>query len=214
MEFILNNRSIVIIANNFNPSIINRHWLIENKILEDSDFREQSLFAENISQIITDDFNILVLIQQLQFTINNGEKTKSSLEKLAKIITLLSHTPFSAIGVNILYLLDASNDSVLQKSNKLFSKPDINLYKSFFNTPDSKFGGYMSRDFIGSRLKLNINPVRVMTHPNIDSNKDYIQFSFNFHIQLNATNPTELLLNSINNWEKYFEFAKAVTESF
>ena len=59
--------NVVIIARQFNPSIISQHWLIKNNILAEDDFEDGSVFSPVMVNVQSKVCHILVLPDQLQF---------------------------------------------------------------------------------------------------------------------------------------------------
>ena len=64
-------------------------------------------------------------------------------------------------------------------TRRLFSVPNNALFARF-EGGSAKFGAYMSREFGGFRLRLDIKPLRVALAPD-GVEEDRLQFNFNFH---------------------------------
>ncbi len=198
---------VVVVASQFNPSIITQHWLIKNNFFTEDEFSPDCVFSSLVADIRTDQFNILVMPERLQFTpkVENTDVQSSLItSKLGKIIAQLPHTPFSALGFNFLWLIDTEADSQTKVSRKLFFKQESNLYKKF-DTDDANFGAYMSKDILGCRLKLDIKPVRMLIK---DDNRSLLQCAFNFHLDLPDEEKHSIILDFLPNWTK----AKAISQ--
>src|SRR5215471_4775408 len=59
--------AVVIVAQQFNPSIINQLWLVRNEVLADADFQDGSLYSDLVVQVRSRLFHMLVIQEQLQF---------------------------------------------------------------------------------------------------------------------------------------------------
>lgn len=217
MSYSIENRNIVILSKGLAPTRLSREKLIQNGIVVAEEEIVDSIFAENLCQVITSNFNLLVLPHQIQFTITSDNNINLSLTKLNKIVELFSEYHFIALGINFIYGISSENNDQMAKSNFIFSKPSESVY-AHFQTEDSKFGGYMSRDFNNSRLKLHISPTKQIRYNSasiVESVSDeYLQFSFNFHIDLNTSNNTLQLKDSISNWNLFSDFSKEVVNSY
>lgn len=168
----------VIVAHQFNPSVVNQVWLVDNDIVARDEFQEGCVFSDMVVNVNAKDFSLFVSPEQLQFVPKDGgQPIAETLRRLEKLVEGIPHTPFSGLGLNFVWI--ASDIDINALSRKLFFVPDSALYNAF-DTKDARFGGYMSRDFNGGRLRLDIKPV-TLTVRETGVSVDRIQFSFNFH---------------------------------
>lgn len=170
--------NVVIVAKNFNPTIVDKHWLIVNGIMDEHEFEEGCFFTPVVSHIISETFSLLILPERLQFSIKKELDDEQSLivYKLGKIVKTLPHSPYSAAGLNFTLHLDV--DSNFPEFNrKFFFINDSQLYHNF-DDENARFGAYLSKDFFCSRLRLDVKPV---TLSDTITKKEMLQFSFNFH---------------------------------
>lgn len=199
----LKNQSIVILANLFNPSIFKSHWLIKNKFLDESEIGNESVFAQQVCDVKSNNFEMLVTMDRLQLkTSYDIELSESILPKtLIPIIERLSEVPYTGIGINFDWLIGAENPLAMKDLNKkLFFKGDMELHNAF-NKEDAFFGGYFSTDFEGTRLKLDVKP--------ISEGKEML-FSFNYHVG-NVTDYHQIL-KSIESWNEFKYHSKSIIE--
>lgn len=181
-------KTIVLIAQSLNPAIFSESWFIKNKILEAEEFTPStdSIITAQFAQIFTSHFDILVLPDQIQFTLKVDES--KSIQKIIDTIQK-SQIEFKLLGINFNYFIEGAD------TKALFYNTSNSTYKSF-NEPNCKFGAYLSKDSIfTSRLKLDIKPVT-----RSDSNKELLHYAFNYHINLN-TNPT--ITSILDNWSEF-----------
>jgi hypothetical protein len=205
-------QSIVILAQNFNPSVFNQHWLVSNNFLDEKDILPNSLFTPAFAQIISSKCNLLVLPEQLQFSSTNLDYTETNLNNcLIPILRKLQETPYKAVGINFNWFInDEGNKTICDLSRELFYRKDSDIY-SKFDTNDARFGIYLSKDFDGVRLKLDIKPIKFAE---IGSSivKDYIQLSFNFHMDLGPDNYFENLIAVLKKWDSFRKESENLTK--
>lgn len=102
MQAVKIDTNIVIVANQFNPSIIDRLWLVRHQVLTEDDFLEGSISVPIVSQVRSKHFNLTVLPDQLQFSpIKEIDAPADVVRiKLGLIVDKLPETPYTAIGAN------------------------------------------------------------------------------------------------------------------
>ena len=195
--------NVVILATNFNPSIVSSVWLLSKGICNADEILPNSFNTPQFSQIVCTDFQILVLPDQLQFskTANfQGDFTKVIKDKLSRILKELPEVPYRSAGINFHWFVNESNADISVLSRKLFYNSESKIYNEF-NNPSSQFGAYLSKDFSGSRLKLDIKPV--IFAENNQTPISAIQFAFNFHTDFVGENLHQNVLNYLNKFEEY-----------
>lgn len=204
--------SAVILAQSFNTSIFNHYWLINKGIIGIDKIQPNSLIVPGMSQIFTPDFSLQVTQEQLQFAaINNDfEKFEHFLNNsLTKIVETLPEIPYRALGINFTCLISDTEKSISDLSRELFYTPQLKI-NSFFEDSNSRFGTYLSTNFLDSRLKLDIKPV-TLNDANPQLKKEFIQFAFNFHIDINGN--YEMLLKNLRNWNLYYKEMNLIVNS-
>lgn len=186
--------AVVIAARQFNPSVIKQLWLVKRGVLSEDDCTEGCVFSDEFVQVRTAQFNLLVVPPQLQYspTVVVEEEQQQIVTKLGTIVKELPHTPYSAIGLNVTWNLTPTDHDISGMTRRLFYQPDKPLFQ-IFDTPDSHFGSYLSKDFQGFRLKLDVKPVHIAAE-DVPAHVE-IQFSFNFHHDLNENAAEEIQAN-------------------
>lgn len=203
-------QNIVILANNFNPSVINHHWLITNKLLSESDILPNSLFASNGIQLSTEKFNLIVLPDQLQLNIINSKDGVEVVNMfLLPLVDKIQGTPFRACGINFNWFISDSDKNIHSLSKEYFYNKNLSFINDF-NDDTSKYGVYLSKDFNGSRLKLDIKPIsaRKVDEP---LTSDYIQLAFNFHKDLHVEKFHQELIDFLAKFNIYFSESENIT---
>lgn len=192
---------VVLLARLFNPSVLSQMWLSRNGILDaEGTVKSNSIFAENLVQIVTDEFVLAVLPDQLQFIPNVAPDAQQMLvqAKLGAIINKLPHVPYRAVGLNFNWHMIPDDGDVPTVTRQLFAGRSDGVFERF-SDPNARFGTYLSKDFGPFRMKVDIKPVNVET---MDGDKeDRIQFGFNFHAALpQDQDAAKAALDRLSHW--------------
>jgi hypothetical protein len=173
----------VIVAQQFNTPIITQLWLVRNGILTDEEFQEGSIFSDVLVQVRSIPFQMLVLPDQLQMvpTVPPDQEQDILVQRLGRIVRHLPHTPYKAIGLNFAWHLTPADGDIARLSREMFFVPDRPLQRSFADE-NTHYGGYLSKDFLGFRLKLDVKPVAVPVAGGRLENR--LHFGFNYHCDL------------------------------
>lgn len=201
MEVELIDRNITVLAELFNPSIFNEYWLRKNKIISDDvAITPASIFTQQFVNLQTNVFSASIMPNQLQFSY----QSEDNINILIKLIDALPHIPYKAIGINFTYFLPITSDDGSNASRTRFTNDRTRLY-SEFGDDNCRFGAYLSKDFSGSRLKLNILPVKAQKYTGVEVER--LQYAFNFHSDLIKENSFEELKSKINSIQTFAQYA-------
>lgn len=173
--------NVVVVAQQFNPSVFSQLWLVKNHILEEGDFRDGCLFSDDVAKIESRQFGLLVVPPQLQFRPTLSDEGESDIVAgvVGRIVRTIPHTPYKAIGLNFVWHVWSDDGDMHQLSRSLFFASNSSLLSDFADAKDVMFGGYASRDFGECRLRLDMKPIfnQVNGEP-----EGRMQFSFNFQV--------------------------------
>ena len=86
----------VVLASQFNPAVVDRHWLISNGILPEESLAGQSIFLPMMAQVVAAPFDLLVIPQRLQFEPHGDNPGQVVREKLGLIVERLPVPQFRA----------------------------------------------------------------------------------------------------------------------
>jgi hypothetical protein len=174
--------SVMIIAQNFNPSVASQLWLVRNRVVGEGDFLPGCIFTDVLVQVRARRFSLLLTPEQFQFVPAAGEADPQPLieETIGRIVRALPHTPYRALGLNFTWHLTPECGDVAALSRALFFVPGRPLFRDF-DTPDASFGAFLSRDLLGFRLKLDVKPVAAFPERAAEQR---LQFLYNFHADL------------------------------
>lgn len=190
----------IVILGNFKPSKYDKLFFIKNDLIKEVDFLENSMFMTEISIIETNNFVINVTQQQIVISAKNPNE-ETTIQNIASAIINDDNNYINAIGYNFKWFMFIDND-LNNFTKKLFYTPTNTVINKHFNTDDTMYGYYVSKDYEYSRLKLDIKPLLVHQ---VDTNvkRNVLNFDFNFHIERNSYSNEELskLLLDYNKFE-------------
>ena len=202
----------VLTASHFNPSVFSELWLYRNGIVNETELESAShkIFSDGVCQIITEEFSLLVLPNQIQITVSDpisGGQFVS--ERMVKLVNLIPHTPFAGAGLNFIW--NGSADDVGDYSRKLFFN-SLSPWAHQFDTPDCRFGGYYSKSVLDCRMILDCKPtIDLRDDPKVEA----IHLNFNFHKDVFLASAIEMISAHLANWSKAYEMShKMATEAF
>jgi hypothetical protein len=194
--------NVVVVANQFNPSIVTQLWLVENELVSRDDFLHGGFFTEVVANVPTRQFGLFVTPPQLQFAPapDSEDQQRIITDKLGRFLQLLPHTPYSAIGLNFVWHLKPEDGDTARVTRELFFREGFPLFRAF-DSPDARYGGYLSKDALGCRLKLDVKPIAITSPEGVDNR---VQFSFNFHYGIihNAESPVSQIQRVLDQWNQ------------
>lgn len=207
--------SVVVVAHQFNPSVVSEVWLDRHGLLREEDKQEGCIFTDAIVNVRSRNYNLLVTPDQLQFSPKGAPEAHQPLiiANVGAIIELLPHIPYSGVGLNFIWHFDPRPESVAVASRRLFFRAEVPIFRHF-QSEDSQFGSYLSKDLFGGRLKLDIKPViRTAIQPSEARLTPGINFAFNFHRDLKPEeNQAELIRGMLARWNEASEVAELIAK--
>jgi hypothetical protein len=204
--------SVVVVAQNFNPSVANQLWLVRNGVVPEGDFLPGCIFTDLLVQVRARRFSLLFTLEQFQFVPAPGEENPHALmqETIGRIVQTLPHTPYRALGLNFTWHLTQEGGNVAALSRRLFFAAGKPLFREF-DVPDATFGAYLSRDLLGFRLKLDVKPVSV---PPSTAAAQRLQLLYNFHADLpEGEDAVARLQQHLRRWGEAAETARSSVAS-
>jgi hypothetical protein len=198
----------VLLAQQFNPTILKQSWLERYGILATGDLESGSLFSDVLVQVRSRQFHMLLLPDQLHFmpVVPAAEQQRLIVDKLGGIVVRLPETPYRALGLNFVWQLTTADGNKKRSARDLFFIQGSPLYDRF-NAEDARFGAYLSKDFAGFRLKLDIKPIVI---PGGDQTESGLQFAFNFHVDITSENSAPQIIERLGQWEEVLREAEGI----
>lgn len=209
--------SIVIIAKQFNPSIVSQLWLTENELVKRDDFGSDSMYSEMIVNLNTKNFILLVTPEQIQVTPTNDNTWHESVGFCKKLASTLPHTPYTAVGLNFVWILDPEDLPFSDFNSKCFKNENLAFLNQYNDISDFRFGTYFSGDVFGCRMKVDIKPVRLHSVLNNEREvKEFMQFAFNFNhdIESKGKNVIKELQDHLDLWENSLTLSRTIVGNF
>lgn len=196
--------TVVLVANSFNLSIFSQIWLLQNNILLEDEFGQDSIYTPAMINISSDKFELMILSERIQLKIpNNGDAADLVQRVIGGIVEKLPHTPYTALGLNFSHLLTVSDSQQIINATKNMFLCSNNPLSDDFSSADALFGGYLSKDMFDARFKLHINPVVVK------NGKLSLLMNTNLHKDASNAEKIKLVLAS---WGDVHTYAQSLAE--
>jgi len=199
MKLILTDANIVVLASNYNPSIVSKDWILEKGIITENptNFAHTPGFShfESENYILTVSENrLLARVRKI-----NDLNVADLPDIVHKYVGSLPETPYTAIGFNYKWIIhpekQEKNIAGLFKDVFLNQKHKIKFTHAIGNA-NYTLGGIVYSMYEEFRFKANI-----------EFNEEGL-FSFNYHLSLDLTKPRhEQLYNAILKHGKTYEHA-------
>ncbi len=204
----IKNINIIVLANNHNPAISTKDWLIKKEIFnkEPIKFLNTEVFSafENNDYIFQVDEKRLLLQAKNPSSANIDDLG----QKINKYVKTLPETPYIALGFNIKweYQQSVPEEKIIEVlKNQFCNKPS--KIKTALNTDEFKFGGIFIFNEKSNQITLKINP---------DTNKERFIADFNCHHKISQVE-NELRRKEINNFTsellKFYNDAKNILDN-
>ncbi len=205
--------ALVLTAQSFNPSIITDTWLQHRSILSLDDLVGARVFSPDVTQFQTDQFQVLVILPKMQitFSTHNVENCIDGPRNVVtKIVKLLPHTPYKALGINFNYKISQPEKQDYATFNRaLFGQGSCPLLDEF-KEADARFGRYLSKNYGSARLRLDIKPIKPKPEK-----REFLSFDFNFHHDLEETARDTLpqeITRLLNTWDSLREYSETLVK--
>jgi hypothetical protein len=183
----------VVLASVFNPSVFRDSWLRDAGVLEDDEPLPGFLFSDQAVHLPTARFTLTVVPPQLQFAPSDPATARPLVPRIVgELVRRLPHTPLTAVGLNYVWNVDPEDAPMPEVTRRLFLPANSPLAADFA-ADDALFGLYCSKNVDECRLRLNIKPLP----------DQKIQFSFNFHRDVNGPGSAEAICAVLDRWVEF-----------
>lgn len=178
MELSLIEKNIVILGN-FKTEKFDKLFFVKNNVFNENDFLDNSIYTKEFSIIDTKNFTINITQQQIVIISKNLDH-QSEIQNIASEIIKKQDDTINAIGYNLKWFMLFEN-KLNEFTKEIFYSPSNKIINKYFNSDDTIYGYYVSKNFQYSRLKLDVKPLIVQK---IETNEEItvLNFDFNFHI--------------------------------
>jgi hypothetical protein len=204
------NSNVVITSTALSPSMFSQIFFVKNNVIAENEFLEGSIFSDQFCQVSTKEFHFISFQgANMQFSLRLGSDVGGQFvaDKLMSIVRGLGPIRFAAVGINFGWLEGADEPAVNAIGRRLFFNRGQIPY-THFDGPDARFGAYMSKDFLGTRLKLDMQPVIALLPPAHPAHK--FSFAFNFHKELGADNSADSIGELLSRWDELKQYSLTI----
>jgi hypothetical protein len=210
MELVISNA--VVTSPGLNPAVFTQMFFARTGVVHEEEFEPGCIFSDQMCQVNTNRFNLIAIpTGMIQLTprldLENAGQLVS--EKIGAIVRALGQIQFVAAGLNFIWFEGESEQDVNRISRRLFYRQGVIPFTDF-NEPDARFGGYMSKDYQGMRLKFDIKPVLAQKPPD-PAQLHRLSFAFNFHKDIGADNQLESIEQALTLWDEAKRHAETIT---
>ena len=168
-----NSANIVILASNYNPSIISKEWLYQRGIFTES--VDNFFHTPMLALVENQNFGFLVDEQRLQLVIKRVTQdaliTSNAIAQ--RFVDTLPETPYKAVGLNYTYTLTAKTCNL----RTLLTPKPAKLSALF--SPDYQIGAMIVFPFESFVATFTATPSLTMEQP--------VRIAFNFHANVANT---------------------------
>lgn len=193
--------TVVLVANGFNVPIFNQLWLHKNGIILESEFGANSLFTPAAVNVVTDDFELLVLAERIQLKLLKLERSDEIIQRVVvRIVEQLPHTPYTALGLNFGFRLTPEDERRFVEMTRLIFFCDKHPLLSEFSEGNSLYGGYLSKDIFGARMKLHMTPTK---------KQGKLSLLLNFNVHKDTSKPDEIA-QMLRSWMTVHEYVDSL----
>jgi hypothetical protein len=182
MALELTQQTIVILANQFNPSIFREAWLERLGVYSQDELTGNVVYTPMFCQV-SGDVTLLVVNDRAQFMTSRPDGGRVA-ERSRLIVDALPQTPYSAIGLNFIWTFVPDGRSVAEVSAQLFRPPIHNLFDA------ATIFGLTGRGVSGNAtLVATATPYQ-----------DRIEIKFNYHFDLSTDNTLDDARGALASW--------------
>lgn len=201
--------NVVLASNNINTSSFTQYWFIKKGIIQENEFLPDSMFIPGLTNVSTQDCQITILPDKIQFALKNDSIEiceRCVREKFSKFVDVMDNISINAIGLNFIWRVEDNSQSFHQFSKTLFCKD--NAISSFFAVDDARYGAYFSKNYDEvTRLKLDIKPIHSKENGAI---VEYLLASFNYHSDVNIDQMKDHLMGQLSKWPNLLKNSQEV----
>lgn len=193
----------------FNPTKYDKYSFIKHEIVTEEQITSDSLFLQDFSRVIFPNFVFQVSENRMLVSIIDAD-IKDIKEVLTKIIQIENFEIISS-SINLEYLLSLETDNDTLEISKNFRNEKNKIQQKHFSSDDCQFGFYASKNFLNTRLKLDVHPSNLQSEY---ENKKIILFDFKFQNEFNIaeTNNQLKLIEIINNYDSLKEECEKIIQ--
>jgi hypothetical protein len=206
----LYSQNAVIVARQFNPTVVSDRWLFRHDIVRDEEMSDGSFFTPPAARIATTLFDLLALNDRLQLT-PKPDHRDVAIERVVAIVSLLRHTPYAAVGVNLHWLVEMSPDAVADYSRRTFFVADT-PFGNAVQGEAALFGGLVFMSALGGRVRVDVRPTSALD--DIEITETGLLARVNYHFEVpEDIEPSEFVIDSLRRWGDMEAHSRQIVDS-
>lgn len=203
----------VVVAQQFNPTVVSQKWLEEIELLRPGEIKGDFAFTSAFTQFATDQFRFLLIPDRVSIglLVPPDQQQALLLERLAKLVQYVPHTPYTGLGLNFTFQVDPDDGDTARYTRGLFFDPGRPLCKAF-DAPDARFGGYFSRSALGGRVKLNVKPAMAKLEKGAERHFVVLEVNLHYDIEIEK-GAADRIVKYLENWDAARSLAEELVET-
>ena len=203
----------IVLVGSFNPSAFDKLFFVKNNIFKEEEILPNSIFSFDGVQLITNDFNIVIVLNQLIISSQHPDKKDDKInDVLLKIVLVSSIKNITASGINFHWtIVCEEKESIEEITKSNFYNENNKLLSTFFNTQDSKYGIYASKNINLARMRFDVKPIKALEN---STHKHALNFSFNFHYDVKDKEKLTDLVDFFKKYDEYRDECEKIISSF
>ena len=203
--------NVVVVARSFNPTILSQVWFVRHGIIEENEFAQTCVFSPFVVDARTKAFQLLVTPDRLQLTFRpDADRAATIRAVLQRIVQLLPHTPYVAVGFNVQYEIVPEATTYAAKLRKAMLVPEGPLAEHF-REPDARFGSHLAKQVGEMRMTMEVKPARRNEQAGAP---EVVSLAFNFHRDLNSDDKATVLVAALGSWDQAMLEAQTIAHAF
>lgn len=198
----------IVFVGRFEPAKFDKFFFIKASILKEEEISETSVFRPEMVHVHTSDITILILPHQIIITQLKIEGDR--VKEVSSLFVSASSLEVSAMGINFTWHVFPTGRFETYTKNYFFNEKN-KMFLYFFDTEDSAYGSYVSKDFMNGRLKLDIKPQTIAVATQNAPAMIGLVFAFNFHFVITGK---EQLITTITTYKDLLSESEKIISNY
>ncbi|WMI66713.1 hypothetical protein RBH94_06000 [Aestuariibaculum sp. YM273] len=200
-EFIESN---IVILGDLKPSFYDKLFFVKNNLISEDSFLDSTIITPSLVRIITNDIAINIETTKIVI-VNKTRKQNDFIKDITLKIITQSSFDFEAIGFNYKWFIFLPD--IHEHTKTRFWNSSNTKLNSHFDSDNSAYGYYVSRDFLDARMKLDIKP-GVLKEVDSNNSKLILNLDYNLHFE------KEYIMKSIESYDVYSSKVSEITKDY
>ena len=202
---------ITVLAQNLDPSVIDRLWLVRRGVTTEEELEGAGVVLPQVVQLQTAAVVIWALPDRIKI-VTRGPTAGMQDQAPAvgrRLVKALGSQEYTAVGLNFHWNAVPEEEGEADRLSRTLFLGTSDLHRAF-NKRSSRFGGYLSRDFGRFRLHLTVRPLMQKLR---GSQREVVELNFNFHADVGGQRSKRKATGCIGEWARAAAAAKKIAET-